>query len=106
MVSPIVSLERTRLQNFAAALLLNHLHQSGGGDHVYDGDDSHGGDADEKEEVKALELWIKFLPPTSKNNFFRGRKIELADFPEELEDGVEEMVVRSTYFFCNFCAFV
>ena len=98
MVSPIVSLERTRLQNFAAALLLNHLHQSGGGDHVYDGDDSHGGDGDgdEKEGVKALELWIKFLPPTSKNNFSRGRKIELADFPEELEDGVEEMVVRST----------
>ena len=96
MVSPIVSLERTRLQNFAAALLLNHLHRSGGGDHVYDGDDSHGGGDGEKEEVKALELWIKFLPPTSKNNFSRGRKIELADFPEELEDGVEEMVVRST----------
>ena len=54
-MSPIVSLERTRLQNFAAALLLNHLHRSGGGDHVYDGDDSHGDD-DEKEEVKALEL--------------------------------------------------
>ena len=54
------------------------------------------GDDDEKEEVKALELWIKFLPPISKDNFFRGRKIELADFPEELEGGVEEMVVRST----------
>ena len=95
-MSPIVSLERTRLQNFAAALLLNHLHRSGGGDHVYDGDDSHGGGDGEKEEVKALELWIKFLPPTSKNNLFRGRKIELADFPEELEDGVEEMVVISS----------
>ena len=46
---------------------------------------------------KHLNYGLNFYHQPPRTIFSRGRKIELADFPEELEDGVEEMVVRSTY---------
>ena len=93
--SPIVSLARMKLLNFATTPHLRSPHQSAGDDldHHYDDYDldhhnyglNYGYDVSDEKTKLTIETCV------------RGRKIELADFPEELEGGVEEMVVRFVF---------
>ena len=41
--------------------------------------------------------FFRLIAPLTIETCVRGRKIELADFPEQLEGGVEEMVVRFVF---------
>ena len=86
--SPIVSLARMKLLNFATTPHLRPPYQSAGDDLDHHNDD-YGLNYDDKGGYEETKLTIETC--------VRGRKIELADFPEELEGGVEEMVVRFVF---------